>query len=428
MKRLLLMSCRSPFLDDSKIYPPLANLYLKSYVENHSRDIEVILGDDDYRILETFSNEWDFNAVGISVMTPQRHEADALARQIKTRYPETTVIAGGPHVKHYLSDMEKNPDYDYLVPQDGEMALLSIMRGGQPRVVSHQMSRQQIEDAPRPDRQSLESQALLARYTYSLQGTPSTTMMTSRGCPMACTFCEDANTQTRSSSIGNIAAQLDDIKALNYRGVYIFDDLFAIAVPKVKPIADALKARGLIYRCNGQANIFARSEDLAKLLADTGCLEIAFGHESGSQRILDRVDKRTTVEQNYRSVEYAKKHGIHVKSFLMLGLPGEDAESVADTEKFIRDSGIDDFQLSVYFPYKGTAIRAEIDSGAAQDIFMVSDGLGAYGQHGGSTEATVATPAFTAAQLLKIRDSIVTKYKPKSHEKKWGDKFFERPE
>jgi hypothetical protein len=167
---------------------------------------------------------------------------------------------------------------------------------------------------------------------------------------------------------------------------------------------------------------------LAKLLADTGCVEIAFGHESGSQRILDRVDKRTTVEQNYRSVEYAKKHSIRVKSFLMLGLPGEDAESVADTEKFIRDSGIDDFQLSVYFPYKGTAIRDEIDRGVAQDIFMVSDGLGAYGQRGGSTEATVATPEFTAEKLLKIRDAIVTKYKPKSHGKKWGDKFFERAE
>jgi anaerobic magnesium-protoporphyrin IX monomethyl ester cyclase len=423
MKRILLMSCRSPFLDDSKIYPPLANLYLKSYVENHSRDIEVVLGDDDYNAVD-----YEFDAVGISIMTPQRHEADALARQIKQNHPGTLVIAGGPHVKHYLNDMLPNRDYDHLVPHDGELALLNIMLGGQPRVVSHQMSRQQIEAAPRPDRTSLNALNLLCKYSYELNGRVATTMMTARGCPMACTFCEDANTQIRSSGIANIEAQLDDIKRIGYEGVYIFDDLFAIAVPKVKPIADALKARDLIYRCNGQANIFARSEDLAKLLADTGCVEIAFGHESGSQRILDRVDKRTTVGQNCLSVEYAKKHGIHVKSFLMLGLPGEDAESVSDTEKFIRDSGIDDFQLSVYFPYKGTAIRAEIDSGVAQDIFMVSDGLGAYGQRGGSTEATVATPAFTAEQLLKIRDGLVTKYKPKSHEKKWGDKFFERAE
>jgi anaerobic magnesium-protoporphyrin IX monomethyl ester cyclase len=422
------MSCRSPFLDDSKIYPPLANLYLKSFIENHTRDIEVILGDDDYDCVDRFSEDGEFDAIGISVMTPQRHEADALACQINQNHPDALVIAGGPHVKHYLNDMLTTQDYDHLVPHDGELALLNIMLGGQPRVVEHRMSRQQIEDAPRPDRTSIEALNLLCKYSYKLNGRWATTMMTARGCPMACKFCEDANTQTRSSSIGNIEAQLDDIKRQQYGGVYIFDDLFAIAVPKVKPIADALKARDLIYRCNGQANIFARSEDLAKLLADTGCVEIAFGHESGSQRILDRVDKRTTVEQNYLSVEYAKKHGIRVKSFLMLGLPGEDNLSLAETEAFIRDSGIDDFQLSIYFPYKGTAIRDEIDRGVAQDIFMVSDGLGAYGQRGGSTEATVATPAFTAEKLLKIRDAIVTRYKPKSHSKKWGDKFFERAE
>lgn len=417
------MSCRSPFLDNAKVYPPLANLYLKSYVENHSRDISVVLGDDDYDEVDRC-----YDAVGISVMTPQRNEADTLARRIKEQNPKTLVIAGGPHVKHYLGDMLPNLDYDHLVPHDGEMALLNIMRGGQPRVVSHQMSRQQIEAAPRPDRRSVEAQLVLSRYNYSLRGVPSTTMMTSRGCPMACQFCEDAKTQVRASSQQNIEAQLDDIVYLGCKGVYIFDDLFAIAVNKVEPISRAMLKRGLIYRCNGQANIFARSEDLARLLAETGCVEIAFGHESGSQQILDRVDKRTTVEQNYRSVEYAKKHGIHVKSFLMLGLPGETMETIADTEKFIRDSGIDDFQLSIYYPYKGTAIRAQMDAGEVDDLRMTSVGLGAYGQRGGSTEATVETPALSATELLKIRDDLVRRYKPKSHEKKWNDKFFERAE
>jgi radical SAM superfamily enzyme YgiQ (UPF0313 family) len=252
-------------------------------------------------------------------------------------------------------------------------------------------------------------------------------MMTSRGCPMTCAFCEDARTTSKWSSLENLKGEMDDIVDLGFKGVYLFDDLFAISMPNVRPIANELKARDLIYRCNGQANFFTKwGEDFAKLLADTGCYEIAFGHESGSQKILDNVTKRTTVEQNYKSVEYAKKHGIKVKSFLMLGLPGEDEETVAATERFIRDAQPDDFQLAVYYPYKGTQIRDAIDRGDnSMDIHFEGEGLGAYGQKGGSTESVVRTSRYTSKELMQIRDELVRKYKPESHTKKWEDKFFD---
>jgi len=244
-----------------------------------------------------------------------------------------------------------------------------------------------------------------------------------------CKFCEDAQTAVRWSNIETIRDELDDIMRLGYGGVYIFDDLFAIALKMITPICNELKKRDLIYRCNGQARYF--NEEFAKLLSDTGCYEIAFGAETGSQKILDSIEKRTTVEMNYKFVELCKKYDIICKAFLMIGLPGETYETIAETERFIRNAQPDDFQLSIYYPYKGTKLRDAIDRGEDNfDLSFSGEGLGAYGQKGGSTESVVRTAALSSAELLAERDRLVRMYKPESHTNKWEtqpgtDHFFD---
>ena len=431
LESIILMSMRSPFLDDSKIYCPMANLYLKSFVNANAPNTEIVLGDDDYdpNNLDKFER---FSAVGISVMTPQRDEMMRFIDAYSKRFPSKPIIVGGPHVKHYTDEVAAISSVTYVVPFDGERPLTDICNGvATDRVLVVKMSKDDIRNAPRPDRTSENACEVIKRYHYRLtdrdgNNREATTMMTSRGCPMGCKFCEDAKTISKWSAESNLKAEMDDIKALGYKGVYLFDDLFAIALPIVRPIAEELRKRDLIYRCNGQANFFTKwGEDFAKLLGETGCVEIAFGHESGSQKILDNVDKRTMVTQNYKSVEWAKKHGIKVKSFLMLGLPGEDDETVRATEEFIATAGMDDFQLAVYYPYKGTQIRDAIDRGdQSMDLIFEGEGLGAYGQKGGSSESVVRTTRFTSKELLQIRDELVNKYKPKSHKAKWQEDMF----
>src|SRR6266478_940996 len=97
--KLALVSCRSPFLDDDRIYPPLGLLYLKSAVAAQVPGVQVSVVDD-YEV-EDLDQFADADVVGISVMTPQRREADQLAVAIKTRWPGMKIIAGGPHVRHY---------------------------------------------------------------------------------------------------------------------------------------------------------------------------------------------------------------------------------------------------------------------------------------------------------------------------------------
>lgn len=418
IKNILLVSCRSPFLDDSKIYPPLGIMYLKSYLNLHYPTINVDLWDE-YE-MDDFKHVLKYDLVGLSVMTPQKDEALQILQTIHYYCPNVKVAIGGPHAKHYHKEVV-NESWDYVVIGDGEPAFDDIINDKHGKSSNYQLNLVQFKQLPPPDRTSDQAKKMLAKYKYVLQGRQSTTMMTARGCPYQCTFCEDATTLVRMTPLDNLKKQLDDIKNLGYGGVYIFDDTFAINPNSVLTVVKELKSRDLIFRCNGQARSFTKDGELmAKILGEHGCVEIAFGFESGSQKILDNIRKFTTVADNYASAKYAKKYGIYVKAFIMLGLPGEDWDTLKATEEFMDNADCDDYQFAVYMPYKGTKIRDDIDNGVSIDLMMtVPEVSGAYGIKGGETVYEVRTTALSAEDLQKVRNRWVEKYKPRSHKPKW---------
>jgi hypothetical protein len=111
----------------------------------------------------------------------------------------------------------------------------------------------------------------------------------------------------------------------------------------------------------------------------------------------------------------------------MIGLPGETLETIKDTEKFILTSGIDDAQLAIYYPYKGTQFRDEMEKGTAGDLYFSGEGLGAYGTKQSMTEAVVRTKELSSEDLIRIREELIQKYKFYTHTKRHGDddKFFD---
>jgi len=420
LENILLLSCRSPFLESDKIYPPLANLYLHQRLLNERPGVSVTISDD-YDLNNT---DWlhQFDGFGISIMTPQRDEAVKLLNFIKSNIPRARVFAGGPHPKYYWDTMV-DEGWDNICVDDGERAILDIIDGNAEAVIKDNIHPRDFKTlAVKPAR--MENAQFLAGYRYTLNGRRSNTILTARGCPEKCTFCEDAGSFVRYTPEHLIEEEIQDLADLGYEGVYIFDDIFALIQHRAEPIARQLQQAGMIYRCNGQARLF--TPEFADMLADTGCYEIAFGAETGSQKILDNIKKRTTVQQNFDFVRMCKERGIICKAFIMLGLPGEDLNTIQATEDFIAKSGIDDFQLAIYYPYRGTEIRDDIDSGrGAVDLTFEGEGLGAYGQKGGYSEAVVSTSKLSRDDLLAHRDRILKTYKPESHQKAWDDKFFD---
>lgn len=420
LQRILLLTCKSPYLDDARIHVPMGVLYLDAAVKRDLPGVAIDI-DDDYDLSEKGLDRFrGYDAIGVSVMTPQRKEASSILNSIKSVWPDKVMVAGGPHICHYIDDVKREP-WDYLVRGDGERDIVSIIKGeAKERVLNDILVRKELQQIPKPDR--LGRRTFLEKYKYELKpGVKSTVLITGRGCPLGCAFCENARTTTRWHGLDLIKEELLDIKALGYGAFFIPDDLFAISLSTIKPYLEVFKQSGLIFRCNGHARFL--TEEFAKALKEAGCYELSFGAESGSQKILDVINKETTVGQNFEFIRIAKRYGIRVKAYIMLGLPGEDSRTVAETEEFIDKAmagfGLDDFQLSVYYPYKGTQIREAMDNDSDIDLEFLGEGLGAHTHGKGVSEARVKTQALAPDDLLAARADIIKKYKPKSHMSGW---------
>lgn len=420
LKSILLLTCKSPYLDDPRVHAPMGILYLDAAIKRDLPDIRIEV-EDEYDFTDKGLKKFEeFDVIGVSIMTPQRKEASMILNRVKSRWPQKVMVAGGAHVASYTDDIEKET-WDYLVRGDGERDIVRILKGeAKGRILNDIFMGEELEQIPKPDR--IGRRDFLERHCYELKpGMKSTVLIIGRGCPFGCAFCTSARSTTRWHNVDLVKEELADINELGYKGFYIPDDLFAINLQKVRPYLDAIKKSGLLFRCNAHARLM--TDEFAAALKGAGCCELSFGAESGSQKILDNVCKGTTVGQNYDFIKIAKNHNIRVKAYLMLGLPGEDYRTVSETEEFIRKAieeyGLDDFQLAIYYPYKGTAIRKAMDEGKDIDLQFLGEGLGAHTHRQGASEARVRTKTLSAEDLLRGRIRIIKKYEPKAHMSAW---------
>ena len=417
--KLLLVSLRDAYMDSDRVMPPLGVMALQSYMLDCGID-SVIENDFDCDNLDKYQ---DFTHIGISCMTPQKKEACEILHVVKKHYPEIIVIIGGPHANFYLEECLEEP-FDHIVVGDGELALEQIIRGKiSERVVTISVSEDDMNKFPLPYRDS----AFLNQYEFPMHGFRATTILTAKGCPMNCAFCEHAGTKTKLYNSENVGRQIDQAKAVGFEAIMFFDDIFCLSKKRVKELSQEIVKRNMPYRCFAHARTMTR--DIADILADTGCIEIGFGTESGSQKILDNINKKTTVQQNMDLVEICNERHIKVKAFLMLGLPGENKETVAETadfleflmsKTFINHEGLvasNDFDLGIYFPYKGTAIRDAIDNKHnTYDLFLEANPdkyKGVYKGKHGIAEAIVKTSALSSDEIVVLKNRLYNQFKKK---------------
>jgi radical SAM superfamily enzyme YgiQ (UPF0313 family) len=137
------------------------------------------------------------------------------------------------------------------------------------------------------------------------------------------------------------------------------DDIFTLNLKRLKKILKLIKPFNIKFRCMGRAGY--DTEETYELLAEAGCYQIAWGIESGSQYILDRMIKQVTVEENYNVIQWAKKYGIIARAFFIIGFPGETSETLEQTKQFIIDSKPDQFFVSNFIPYPATDVELNPD-------------------------------------------------------------------
>jgi radical SAM superfamily enzyme YgiQ (UPF0313 family) len=322
------------------------------------------------------------------------------------------MVAGGPHASARPNAVSQ--DFDFVVRGEGEMALLHIVRGLEcgaeiPRVLDAPVI-ENLDDIPFPDYSLVD----VGSYSRVVNGRRSLSILTSRGCPYECVFCNSnvigRSQRVRFRSAQNVVEEIIFLKETWGMNAFRFeDDTFTLNLARLKEINRLLKNEGIIYRCFGRVNHCTR--EVTDLLYESGCRHIAFGAESGSPEILRRMMKGQTVDHIRRGIRNAKASGLRVRVFLLVGFPGETWETVQATVDLMLECLPHEFCVYPVIPYPGTPL---FDRPGDFGITFINDDFSQYLQiaKGRRSGYVFRTKDLDESEIARMRDYVITCLEP----------------
>ena len=228
---------------------------------------------------------------------------------------------------------------------------------------------------PYPDRASLpidyiESLPLDVPAVLSLD--KFCTMQTSRGCPYSCIYCDIPSLSEgkwRCRSPEHVLGEMQELNDLGYRSIYLTDDHFLIKRERISAICRGIIERKLEFRWGCEGRVDSAAVDQLGLMSKANCNFLAFGVEAGTQKVLDRLKKKQTLEQVEQAVRQAKRQGIErVHGFFVVGSPGETAADILASFRFAARLELDTFGFNRLCAYRGTPLWQEyVDRGIIDD-------------------------------------------------------------
>lgn len=367
-----------------KPYVPLGILYISAFLEQHGYDNEVFDSTFSnktafYKYLDEFKPE----IIGIYTNLMTKLNVLQIIKHIKTNHSETTIVLGGPEVR---ASAEKFLRYgaDIIVIGEGEITMLELVQHYKNRkaftdlllmpgiAIIHEdhfiqtSERQKISDVntlPFPNRKKVNLDLYLQTWKKH-HGKNAISVNTMRGCPYSCKWCSRAvyGASYRRRSPELVADELQQIyQQYSPDSIWFVDDVFTIHHRWLSEFNDALKKRNLsiTYECITRSDRL--NEEVIKTLKESGCFRVWIGAESGSQKVIDLMDRRVRVEQVRDMIRLASKHGIETGTFIMLGYPGETEEDIKETIHHLKTSAPDHFTITVAYPIAGTELFKEVE-------------------------------------------------------------------
>lgn len=331
-----------------KMYFPLSLCYLAGAVEQAGFSVEVL----DFRCKVDEMPKAQF--YGFSCGTPQIEIGRELSAKVRRKGSKT--IIGGAHASLLPEDCVK--DFDYVVCGEGEEILPLILKGWvEPGIVKAR----RIED--------LDSIALPARnkvaepFSFTLfpgerygKGELAATLISSRGCPFDCAFC--GNIFRKPITYHSPERMEKEIEVLIDQGVrhYRFEDDNFMPNPGFKQMCVMLEEHKIHYKCHTRSDLVKPL--WAMVLKASGCEECGLGVESADDEVLMINNKKETAEQHKEAIKVLKEVGIRIKTYFVMGLPGETDETLEINKEFIFETKPDKWTISTFTPYPGCDIFA----------------------------------------------------------------------
>lgn len=409
-RKVVFVHTPCPELENDRLEPPLGILYLATLLKENSIPCRIC----DLSGLP--ENKWQDNlAEGdvycFSTYSVTYHRTLEIRDLAKNLNPEAITIVGGPHVSALPEESAK--DFDIIITGETEAIFLevikAIQRGEEIRGVFSGDPVMDLDRLPFPDYELVD----LSSYHRIVEGSPSISLISSRGCPYNCTFCNSrvfSRGSLRFRSPKNVVQEIQQLR--EKYGITSFrfnDDLFTFSPERILQMSATLKPLNILYR------VFARSRSMTKeaseQLYESGCRHAAIGIESMSAKMLRQLKKRTTVKDNIEALKNCKVAGIKVRIYLLIGFPGETEETIQESLKILLDCDFDEFIVYPFIPYPGLDIwknpelwRAEIDRDFSKYVQV---------GRGRSTCYAVTTKDFTPEDVKRWRQIMIDELEKK---------------
>jgi radical SAM superfamily enzyme YgiQ (UPF0313 family) len=392
---------------------PLGVFYLASCLRQRGHAVAVIDGEaENLTAADILARAERFQPglVGISTTTVAFHRALQVARALKRERPERPIVLGGPHVSSNLAHGMSFPEFDFAIVGEGEKSLPDLAdaleHGSDLSAVASLAYRQGAacwdgsctaipDSAPRGGRATAapthvpsgggkqaeliinppaariddldavlfpayDLAADLSLYTpppCNYKKLPAANVITSRGCPNQCTFCDRSvfGQLLRQRSAENVAAEIEHLwNEYHVREIAFVDDTFTLRPQRIRELFAILDRKGIRFPWTCMSRVSAVDEDLLRFMRDHGCWHISFGIESGNEEILKRIKKKISLEQARRVIGWCAKLGIRTKGFFIVGHPGETLESIEESIREALRMKLDDVVVTINTPIPGS--------------------------------------------------------------------------
>ena len=393
-------------------YPPLGTLYAAALLRDRGHEVQVFDA-----MLAASTDEWasmlqqcrpevtvlfedNFNYLSKMCLLNMRNAAQRMIVAAKAQ--GCTVVACGADVSDHAS-LYLDAGADFAVTGEGEETVCELLErleageadvSGVAGLIFKDETGALVDTGRRPNLRDLDALPMPARDLVDLSryrdawrrhGRFSMNLVTTRGCPFHCNWCAKPIWGQRLSvrSPEDVVAEVATLRELGVGHLWFMDDILGLKPGWLPAFAELIEERGLRtpFKCLSRADLLLRPGEV-DALKRAGCEMVWLGAESGSQTILDAMEKGTTVEQIREAASRLHEAGIGVAFFLQFGYPGETWEDIEATLQLVRDCAPDDIGMSVSYPLPGTPFYERVRdhmSGRqnwidSEDMAMLYDG------------------------------------------------------
>jgi radical SAM superfamily enzyme YgiQ (UPF0313 family) len=374
----------SQVLDGNNVVPPLGLMYIAAVLEKAGHNVQLFDADPEFHdsIIKEIK-EFQPGLVGLGFLTVGYQRALHLMQKLKKELPDLIYCLGGVHPTVKPLETINEFGADFIVIGEGEDTILEVCDKLEKKEslagvkgVMYRDSGKIIDNGRRDLIKDLDSIPFPARHLIDMKPylkppgiirgyaeKNQTTVVTSRGCPYKCIYCGSHNIfgrKTRRRSVKNVVDEIDYLhKEYGIKGIYFCDDTFTLRPEWVKEYCEELKRRNLDIKWACQSRVDQTDKDLMALMKKSGLVQLDFGVESGSEKILKVLGKGghgDRTEQIKHSFKLCRELDIRTLATFIIGNPEETREDIEQTFNVAKEIKADYTAFYFLTPYPGTDI------------------------------------------------------------------------